>query len=316
MTTTLLVPLDGSAKDERALPAAEALADLAGASLHLIRVLDLPLETLSPRAQMMGAADEARARRHDMEVSVRGIADRIVADTGRSVTAEVAEGADVARVLLERATEQRPVLVVMATRAAGAIGRALRGSVADRVVRESPRPVVVVPPGADDIGGKQIRLRRVLVPLDGSALSFRAVEYLLALPRGGDLEYVLLRVIPPGPGAATASRIIPAWAEVMATAEANLGATDVTQARADAEQGLEAAAARLRAAGAKIVEVRVVEDADPAVAIAAAVRTELADFIAMSTGGASGIKRFVLGSVAEKVVRESDVPVLLVTPHD
>src|ERR671915_642290 len=106
MTTTVLVPLDGSDKDERALPAAVALADLAGGDLHLIRVLDTPIDSLSPRGQRLGVADAVREIRSDMEESVRGIADRLMADTGRPVTAEIAEGFDVARVLVNRATER------------------------------------------------------------------------------------------------------------------------------------------------------------------------------------------------------------------
>jgi nucleotide-binding universal stress UspA family protein len=204
----------------------------------------------------------------------------------------------------------------MATRAAGALGRAMRGSVADRVVRESPRPVVVVPPGADDTSGKHIQLGRVLVPLDGSALSLKAIDHLLALPHAGELEYVLLEVISAELAYIAVTHDAPAWAAVMAGAEANLGATDVTQRRHDAERRLNAVADRLRARGAKRVDVRVVEATDPAEAIARAVRTELADFVAMSTHGRSGFKRLVLGSVAEKVVRESDVPVLLVTADE
>ena len=72
----------------------------------------------------------------------------------------------------------------------------------------------------------------------------------------------------------------------------------------------------LRARGVNAVQARVVEADDPAVAISRAAREELIDFIAMSTRGSSGLKRFVLGSVAERVVRESDVPVLLVTPAE
>jgi nucleotide-binding universal stress UspA family protein len=63
------------------------------------------------------------------------------------------------------------------------------------------------------------------------------------------------------------------------------------------------------------VHVRVVEATDPAAAISRATRDEKVDFIAMSTRGSSGLKRLVLGSVAEKVVRDSVVPVLLVTPR-
>jgi nucleotide-binding universal stress UspA family protein len=313
MTTTVLVPLDGSDKDERALPAAAALADLTDGALHLIRVLEPPDKTLVPRAEALGIPDVMHDERETMEWSVRGTADRLAADTGRRVTAEVADGTDVAHTLLRRVSERHADVVVMATRAAGVLGRTVRGSVADRVVRESPRPVVVVPPGADDTRGKHIQLGRVLVPLDGSALSLKAIDHLLALPHAADLEYVLLEVIRPALTYFATMHDAPAWAATMATAGANLAATDVTEARADAEQRLNAVAERLRVRGARVVDVRVVEAADPAEAIASAVRTELADFIAMSTHGLSGFKRMVLGSVAEKVVRESDVPVLLVT---
>jgi nucleotide-binding universal stress UspA family protein len=94
-----------------------------------------------------------------------------------------------------------------------------------------------------------------------------------------------------------------------------MGLPDIAQARANAEQQLNIVADRLRAKGAKVVRVRIVEADDPATAINRTVREELVDFIAMSTRGSSGLKRFVLGSVAERVVRESEVPVLLVTAH-
>jgi nucleotide-binding universal stress UspA family protein len=316
MTTTVLVPLDGSDKDERALPAAAALADLADGDLHLIRVLDTPVDSLSPRGRTLGVADAAREIRSDMEQSVRGIADRLMADTGRPVTAEIAEGFDVARVLVTRAAERGTDLVVMATRAPGALGRALRGSVADRVMRESPRPVVLVPPGAGDVRGKQIQLARVLVPLDGSALALSAIDHLLELDRASGLEYVLLEVVTSGFVVVPMESGLPGWAANTPILQAYAGLPDIAQARADAERRLIVVADRLRTQGAKAVRARVVEADDPAAAIIRAVREELVDFIAMSTRGSSGLKRFVLGSVAERVVRESDVPVLLVTPAE
>ena len=69
-------------------------------------------------------------------------------------------------------------------------------------------------------------------------------------------------------------------------------------------------AERLRTQGAKSVSVRVVENADPAAAINRLAREEQVDFVAMTTRGSSGLKRFVLGSVAERVVRDSNVAVL------
>ena len=91
---------------------------------------------------------------------------------------------------------------------------------------------------------------------------------------------------------------------------------DFAEARARAEHRLKHLADRLHTDGAKHVTVRVVEDLGPAAAITRVAREEGADFIAMSTRGAGGLERFVLGSVAEAVVRDSDVPVLLVKPRD
>jgi nucleotide-binding universal stress UspA family protein len=309
MTTSVLVPLDGTEKDERALPAAAALADLTGGDLHLIRVFDTPTDNLSARAGRMGVLDAAREIRSDMERSVRGRADRLSADIGRPVSAEVAEGFDVARTLVDRASEADTDLVVMATRAAGQVGRALRGSVADRVMRESPKPVVLIPPGASDTAGKQIRLGRVLVPLDGSELALRVIDHLLALPKGRELEYVLVEVITSGFAKRDEQPASPAL-------EAYAGLPDIASARQAAAQRLRDISDRLRARGAKHVEAYAVEAADPAAAINLKVRELLVDFIAMGTRGSSGVKRFVLGSVAERVVRESEVPVLLVAPHE
>jgi nucleotide-binding universal stress UspA family protein len=311
--STVLVPLDGSDKDQRAIPAAAAFADLAGSDLRLIRVLDTPIDSLSSRARTMGVVDAAREVRGDMEHSVRGIADRIIADTGRPVIAEVAEGFDVAGVLVARAAEPSTDLVVMATRAPGPIGRALRGSVADRVMRESPRPVVLVPPGVDG-RDEQLTLRRVLVPLDGSAFALAAVDHLLELRGGRDLEFVLLAVVTSG-FVDVAPPSLTGLADGTAVPEAYAGLPDRALARTAAEQHLKGVADRLRAQDVSVARARVVEDRDPAAAINRAVGEDSADFIAMTTRGSSGLKRFVLGSIAERVVRDTGVPVLLVTPR-
>jgi nucleotide-binding universal stress UspA family protein len=90
---------------------------------------------------------------------------------------------------------------------------------------------------------------------------------------------------------------------------------DIARERAAAQARLKDVSDFLRAQGATEVRVRVVEGTDPAAAITRAIREDQVDFIAMTTRGASGLKRFVLGSVAENVVRKSVVPMLLVTPR-
>ena len=226
MPNPVMVSLDGSEKDTRALAVAAALADLSGEDLHLVRVFENPTASMSARAGLLGVVDAARELRDDVRRDIAHVADRVAADTGRPVTWDVLEGADVAGTLTRHAAERDARFVVMGTRAASAAGRTLRGSVADRVMRESPRPVVLVPPGADFMRGKRVQIGRVLVPLDGSALAAKSVDYLLALPHADQLEYVLIEVVARG---------------------------DV-RAKAEAEQRLAAAADRVRARGVRAVE--------------------------------------------------------------
>ncbi len=289
MSKPVMVSLDGSGKDARAQSVAVALAELAGAGLHLVRVFDTPARDLSSRAGALGVAEIAGVLRDEAHCALGDAAEALAASTRLPVSWELLDGADVPGVLMQHAADRDVRLVVMGTRAAGTAERALRGSVADRVMRESPRPVVLVPPGADRMADRSIRLGRVLVPLDGSEIAAGAVDYVLALPGADRLEYVLVEVVetPTDDGA-----------------------------RAEAERRLDAAAERVRARGARSVEVAVLEASDPAAAIAGSVRDALVDLIAMSTRGMGGIRRMVLGSVAERVVRASEVPVLLLTPTD
>jgi nucleotide-binding universal stress UspA family protein len=308
VTPTVLVPVDGSEKDRRVIPAAAALAELADGDLHVIRVLDVAPESLSPRARTMGAADAQAEMRREMHRNVQSIADRLTAETGRPVTAEVAEGPDVADVLVGSATWRDAGLVVMATRAAGTIGRAICGSVADRVVRESPRPVVLVPPRAHDDSDAPVRLGSVLVPLDGSELAAAVIGRLLSLKRARELTFVLLEVI--------TSAAVLQWVPDSITLQPHGVPPDFAKAREGAERRLAHVAERLRTEGATEVVVRIVEDPEPAAAITRVAREVSADFIAMSTRGTGGLERLVMGSVAEAVVRTSAVPVLLVKPRD
>ena len=316
MTNTVLVPLDGSEKDQTTIPAAEAVAELAGDDLHLIRVFDTPVGPLSVRANSFGVADVAREIRGEIERSVQGAAERVIADTGRTVTAEIADGFDVAGVLLDRVNRGDVNVVVMGTRAPGKVERALRGSVADRVMRDSPRPVVLVPPASADAAEGRLELRRVLVPLDGSQLSMSAIGYLHTFQRWSELEYVLVEIVEPpvvapipvAPGLLELSSVphpVHAYADL----------PEIDAARAAAERRLSKIADRLRAAGAKEVRTRVDVDGDPVGTIARAVREERADLIAMTTRGRGGMKRLVLGSVAQGIVRQSEIPILLVTPY-
>jgi len=288
-TGTLLVPLDGSEKDARALAVAAALAELSGAALHLVHVLDQPPPGLE--------TDRARQRVADrrLEESAGNVATRSHVEVGWGVLTSD----DVVGELLRQATMRDVLAVVMGTRAPNVAERMLAGSVADRVIHECTRPVVLVPPGTAYMAGKHIRFGRVLVPLDGSTLSEQALDFFLRLRHANALEYVLLTVVPP-PHAR--------W-----VGGAEPGVSGSAELRA-AESWLEQVAARGRAHGATTIETRLVEGTHPAEAIAAAVREYLVEMIVMSTRGVTGLRRLMLGSVAEAVIRASEMPVLLLTP--
>jgi nucleotide-binding universal stress UspA family protein len=298
MNARVLLPLDGSEKDQWALTVGAAFADLAQADIHIVRVVEL---------------NRSQPQRRFVERTARKAAERIAVPGGRRASCEIVDSDDVAGTLLQVSESRGANLVVMATRAASGLDRALRGSVADRVVRESLRPVVVAPPGASALRDKPLRLHRALVPVDGSSASLRVVSYLLELPRAAALEIVLLRVVKAEP---TGGYLMPV---AMPPVELDPGAVPrdkVEWVHVNAEQAkerLDAVADQLRAHGV-VTEVRVIERDDPVGTILDAARESHADFIAMTTRGAGGIKRMVLGSVAEQVVRESELPVLLVTP--
>ena len=273
MTSTILVPVDGSDKDARALAVAADLAQLAAASVVVVRVRN-------PRTE--SASHESRS---SMLQAMRAAAEVAGLRVPGGLTCEVLDGDDVPNALFGRADSVNAMALVMATRAPQAIDRAIHGSVADRVVREGMRPVVLVPPRADYMGGRDVHLRRGLIPVDGSAAALSVMAPLLEFPNARELDLLLLQVVPP---------------------ESDHGPAQKS------EQALTELVDRVRERGVT-AEARVVEARDPAEVIVGAIRQDLIDFIAMTTRGAGGIARTILGSVATAVVRASEVPVLLVT---
>lgn len=161
--------------------------------------------------------------------------------------------------------------------------------------------------------------RRILVPLDGSPLAEAALNQLPHLV-GPETEVLLLRVVeptrveippvavgpyPPGGGSAMVVPASPGGQDVVAP--------DDNRTRAEAQLYLEEKANTLRTLVAKR-RILVLEDADPAAAIAAQARDEPTDLILMATHGRSGVVRWILGSVADQVLHSTLCPLLLVRP--
>jgi nucleotide-binding universal stress UspA family protein len=137
-----------------------------------------------------------------------------------------------------------------------------------------------------------MKLDRILVPLDGSALAESALPPAVELARPAGATLLLIR--------AAEARVVPGADPVGAQVEVVL----------EAEAYLEGVAARLREQGTLAVEPTVWYG--PAVAsIVDAARAGRIDLIVMTTHGRSGLGRLILGSVAESVLRGTSTPILL-----
>ena len=137
-----------------------------------------------------------------------------------------------------------------------------------------------------------MKVDTVLVPLDGSPLAEMALSTAIDLLRDSpDATLILLRAAE----ATTLPGVDPTDAQVGVVREA--------------EEYLEVVAARARDEGVSRV-ITSVWYSQPAEAIAEAARVRGVDLIVMSTHGRSGLRRVVLGSVAESVLRATQTPIL------
>ena len=152
MYTHLLVPVDGSAAAEAALPHVRALAERFGARVTIVRVTVAP-ETLIMETSMgaPGAPDAGplidptpvvEAEHEEATEYLEHLRDRLQSG-GLQVTMDVEEGAP-AHTIVDRARALGADLIVMSTHARGGLGRLVWGSVADSVLRHTPCPVLLV----------------------------------------------------------------------------------------------------------------------------------------------------------------------------
>jgi nucleotide-binding universal stress UspA family protein len=138
--------------------------------------------------------------------------------------------------------------------------------------------------------------KRVLVPLDGSVLAEQALPHAIAQARHFQAELILLKVVEPFPHARGMS----------------LAALDriKQQTHSWAHEYLERLVADIRQEG--VLAQKITIDGRPHTGIAEYAETNRVDLIVMSTRGQSGLSRWLMGSVADRVVRGATVPVLLV----
>lgn len=280
--TSALVPMDGSIRARGVLPHLLRLAGSRRIDVTLLRVVPPVLGPGGgPRWEEIRARNDLERVRRDLER--RGV----------QVRAEVVRDRDPVHAILRRARAGGPSLIAMTTHARTGAGRAVLGSVAEGVVRRSPVPVLVVGPGSAGRGGGA--MRRILVPLDGSAASGRILPLAASVARLHKSHVSLLHVAPP----------LSSVAVEHAVALPYLPVELAPAAMAPYRDALTAAGIRARldivtgGASRRILE---------------RVRQTRPDLVVMATRGRTGIGRWILGSVAEQVLRRAPGPILLWAP--
>lgn len=302
MYRTILVPVDGSAFAEQALPAAATLARRDGAALHVVLVHQ-PLPMEQPHEFLASRLHEAE---EDYLARVVALLDERF---HVRATSELLQG-DPAHVIRDEARSLGADLVVMTTHGRTGFSRSWLGSVADAIMRGATTPVLMIRPAPD--GATPLRptngsFHCVLVPLDGSALAAQIIEHAVRLGGPMHCRYVLARVVEPVPLVDFSTPPAfpnPLLVDEQATAGVLANATEQTEAQA-------AALRRDCPDG----EVEVAIRTSPAVAdtLLQIGRDHAADLIAVATHG-RGVSRFVLGSVADKLLRGSTSAVLVYHP--
>lgn len=306
MLRKILVPLDGSPSAEFALPIAARLASRTGAAVELMLVREAPVEPLTMHGtsvdiKRMDEADQQMAEDYLTALTSR------VAETAEGVKASVfaVEGEVIGSI--RRRVESTDVdAVVMCTHGRGGWSRFWLGSVAQELVRSLHVPILLTRPhGSDAELADPPPLNeplRVLVTLDGSQYAEQALDLAIGVFGAKESEYRLLRVVVPP--------VIYEYRVPKAHPDYSIEEEMVKRASAY----LEGQAARLRERGIK-VSTDVIARQRVAEGIANYAGAEGQHCIAVATHARQGMPRLVLGSVADKVLRSSSIPVLVMRPE-
>jgi nucleotide-binding universal stress UspA family protein len=295
MLRLILVPLDGSAFGELALPLALPIAERQRAELELVHVYEATPPYLVQGAPALDPGLDQDLKR-DRESYLQSVAGWVRRSTAVPVTATLLEGDDVVSVLTDHIARRHADLVAMTTHGRSGISRLWMGSVASDVVRRSASPVLVIRP--DESGSRDEHappFRRVLVPLDGSPADDDAIDDVLAVAGSDGVEFTLLHVIVPVVYLAEPPQVAVLTEVELETA---------------AERYLQETARKLQPRGFAVT-TRVVTHTQPARAILEYATEWGADLIAMETHARTALERVLLGSTTDKVIRASHVPVLV-----
>lgn len=288
----ILVPLDGSPLADRVLSQVRRCLRTTDGEVWLLRVM--------PEYLVEGSSWVPERVTEDIHRHLDRVRDELT-EQGVHAFSKIRTG-DPAAVILDEAERVGATAIAMSTHGRSGLGRWLMGSVAERVLRNARTPVLLANRAVLELDGAERvpagRIERILVPLDGSEKSARIVPLVEEIGRLYESGVVLLHV----------QAVLPAAPDPYFVAMPPIPTV------AEGEAVLAPHRERLEASGLP-VRTLVVTDR-PAARILQAASDEKADLIAMTTHGYSGLARWAYGSVAEKVLRHSPCPLLVLRTSD
>jgi nucleotide-binding universal stress UspA family protein len=297
--TKILLATDGSEEAELALLTAVDLAIRTDSELHVVHVggehhPDLPT-LLEPRLF------EERLRELEQEARevLEGQVKKVEEAGGTVAEAHLRMGGPPDQHIVELAEEIGAGLIAMGSRGLGGIRRALMGSVSDSVVSHAHCPVLVVRRVRREEQAASIFPTRILLATDGSEEATLAAQTAadLAQKTGSELHLVNVR---PAPVYIEPTSEVLYWISRIEESE-----------RKEAQQLLDAQAEQIQALGATVAQshVRLGRPDEEIVILAEEIGAGL---IAMGSRGLGGVRRLLMGSVSDSVIRHAHCPVLVV----
>ena len=290
MFDRILFPSDGSHGAEIALDHVLDVAEGHGSTVHVLNVVDT---TLGGATSITDAGVDALAA--EGEEIVHSAAEEA---RGRRITVvtEVRQG-EPYRTILNYADAEEVDLIVLPTRGRRGLERFILGSTTERVVRASTVPVLTMQPTMD--GDFRYPYRDVLVPTDGSECAREALEIGVDIVHDEDATLHVMSVI------TTTSLGMDVRSDIMKTE-------------------LEASAERILDEAAEYAETTGVDSLTRAVEYGPSIHKVILsyiddrdiDLVVVGTHGRTGLGRYLIGSVADYLIRTATIPVLTVRQRE
>jgi len=313
---TILVPLDGSVLAEQVLPSVRSFASLMPSRIHLLHIVseadryhllfDDPYgigeptaTTMEPTAQPAAGATSWDVLRENARVYLSQQAERLNA-AGFQADFEIRLG-DAPAVINDTAERIGANLIAMATHGYSGLRRWALGSVTDRVLHITNTPMLIV--RGTEKKASEPRFKRIMLTLDGSPLARQATPLATEIATLAQAELVVLTAVaPPYLEAPELTSAYTSFDEAVAA----------VRDRLPNELGLYADV--LKQHNVPVTPVAV--SGLPAEAIVDEAEARKVDLIVMATHGAGGLRRWALGSVADKIIHASTTPLLVVRARE